>query len=206
MSGNNFDEFWLSKLPFGTYEDLIEDIYLKAIIESYKDIDKSAGLENEIRDRFYWHLKKHNPLTKDLIDRDILDLSFERWEMLSESEKSRGDLSFFISFYGKFEIECKRLFQQPSRNEAYLEDGLKRFVELKYAEKSEYAGMMGFVISNEIEKIRDELICKIDNFHSSKMKINTSKINWEHRHISLHEKINNDKIQVYHLFFQFTDN
>lgn len=111
---------------------------MQSIVDSYHHISKCSGLENDIRDRFYWDLKNRNPLTKGLIEDEVLDITFERWEMLSETKKSRVDLQFFISKH-KFEIECKRLFQQPSSNKSYLEDGLIRFVEQKYAAKSKYA-------------------------------------------------------------------
>jgi len=36
------------------------------------------------------------------------------------SEKRRVDISFFWSSFGHFEIECKLLFKQPSKNKPDL--------------------------------------------------------------------------------------
>lgn len=199
-------DIWLADIPFKNQSEIIEEIYLKAIINCYEQIDKSKELENKIRDRFYWHLINHNPITKDLLDREVLEIGFESWKMISETEKRRVDLYFKFLTFRKFEIECKLLFQQPSKNEAYLNDGLIRFINLKYSEKNEYAGMIGFVVSGKISTIKDKILQEVKVFNPNKTPIQELKLNWEHSFISHHKKINDDKIQIYHLFFQFTDN
>ena len=206
MKKSTFYNFAGLNFVTASKREVIETLYLQSIIDSYQHISKKTGLENDIRDRFYWDLKKRNPITKDLIDRDILEIIQENPEMVSETEKSRVDLKFFMSHH-KFEIECKRLFQQPSKNEAYINDGLVRFINLKYAEKNEYAGMIGFIVTGEVDKIQHELSNKVSDYHvdnTSKIKIN-KQLNWKNSFISNHIKNDNSKIKVYHLFFQFTD-
>ncbi len=204
MNNSFFDNIWMPKLLAKDKEDVIETIYLQSIINSYQYITKTSGLENEIRDRFYWDLKKRNPLTKGLVDDEILEIIHENWEMVSETEKSRVDLKFFMSLH-KFEIECKRLFQQPSKNEAYLNDGLVRFINLKYAEKNEYAGMIGFVVTGAIDKIQNELANKILDFHTDNAATNNQELNWKNSFVSYHIKKDASNIKIYHLLFQFTE-
>ena len=204
MKQQGFYKFGELNFANANKSEIIENLYLQSIINSYEHIDKSFGLENDIRDRFYWDLKKRNPLTKDLIDRDILNVGFEVWDMVSETEKSRVDLQFFISHH-KFEIECKRLFQQPSKNDAYINDGLIRFINLKYADKNEYAAMIGFVVTGEIDKIQNELSSKVYTFYQNKSQNKSEQLNWKNSFISNHLKINNYKMKIYHLLFQFTD-
>jgi len=203
---NKFETFWTSALPYKSKVDLYENLYLRAIIDSYGRIEKCKGKEEEIRDRIYYDLAHRNPLTKKWFDLELLDIRFEKWKIDQEKNKSRVDLSFFWSGFGHFEIECKRLFQQPSKNEAYLNDGLIRFINLKYSEKNEYAGMIGFVVSGKISTIKDKILQDVKVFNPNKTPIQELKLNWEHSFISHHKKINDDKIQIYHLFFQFTDN
>ncbi len=201
----SFESIWKSKIPFKSKADLYENLYLQAIIDSYGFVDKHKGKEEEIRDRFYADLTQRNPLTKYWFDLELLDIGFEKWKMDNSNDKSRVDLSFFWSGFGHFEIECKRLFQQPSKNEAYLNDGLVRFINLKYADKNEYAGMIGFVVTGAIDKIQNELANRILDFHSDNTATNNQELNWKNSFVSYHEKKDHNKIMIYHLLFQFTD-
>ena len=202
---NSFENIWKSRIPYKSKVDLYENLYLQAIIDSYGSVDKHYGKEEEIRDRFYADLTQNNPLTKKWFDFELLDIRFEKWKMDSSNNKSRVDLSFFWSGFGYFEIECKRLFKQPSKNKPYINDGLIRFINLKYAEKNEYAGMIGFIVSGEINTIQNEISSKVFDFHSDNVIKNSKQLNWKNSFISYHKKIDNSKIKVYHLLFQFTD-
>jgi len=203
---NCFEIIWLRHLPYKSKVDLYENLYLQAIIDSYQYIDKSIGKEEEIRDRFYYDLNHRNPLTKKYVELEWLDIGFEKWKMNSEQNKSRVDLSFFLSGFGSFEIECKRLFQQESKNEAYLNEGLKRFIELKYAEKNEYAGMIGFVVSGDINIIQNKLSENASQFHSvTEIESTIKDFSYKHSFVSHHQKVNHDKLKVYHLFFSFCE-
>ncbi|MCH7964517.1 MAG: hypothetical protein IH852_11345 [Bacteroidetes bacterium] len=202
---SKFVRIWSSHLPYRSQVDLYENLYLKAIIDSYYHIDKRKGKEEKIRDRFYYDLTHRNPLTKKWCDLELLDIRFEKWKMDTDKNKSRVDLSFFWSGFSYFEIECKLLFQQPSKNEAYFNDGLIRFINLKYAEKNEYAGMLGFVVSGDIETIRDKILSRTKTFYPSASPIQSNFINWKYIFISHHLKKDKRNIRIYHLFFQFTE-
>jgi hypothetical protein len=207
-------QFGRNNFGFTSKKEVYENLYLQAIIDSYQHIDKTIPIrenrkrqdrENDIRDRFYWDLTNRNILTKNLVDEDVLKIDFESWKMISESEKRRVDLVFFMSYFGSFEIECKLLFQEPSKNKPYLNNGLIRFIELKYAQNNECAGMMGFVVSGDIEKIQNEITKETEKFHPTDSKQQDCQLNWKNSFISHHRKINNSDIQIYHLLFIFTE-
>lgn len=194
--------FWLDKLEFKSKEDLFENLYLKAFIDSYHRIKKDSLLEEKIRDRFVFDLERENPLTKNLIQQQILFLNWERWQNVSEEERSRADISFSISGF-EFIIECKRL---KYADVSYLDGGIKRFVELKYAKNDSHAGMIGFVINGEIKPIVAALKAKVNEFHFSPGFENLLKkrcSDWEYSFQSRHDRSNNTDIHLYHLFFDF---
>lgn len=202
----DYYRFGLLKLNYKSKKDLYENLYIKAIVDAYQRINKSAALENEIRDRFILDLEKENEFTKDLIQNEILQLDFERPHFVSPSEKRRTDIVFFISGFGSFTIECKRLFKESSKNEEYIDEGLKRFIELKYSSKESYAGMIGFIISGDILTITSDLNEKVkDCFFVLRQSNFLSKrcVNWKYSFQSKHNRINNTKIHIYHLFFEF---
>lgn len=208
-----FAKLWLSHFPFETKEDLFVNLYIRAIVETYKFIDKSFDKlakddENKIRNRFYWDLTERNPLTKRYVDSNLLKISFEDWKMVSEIEHRRVDLTFFISCFGGFEVECKIFSGKQTVKGQYLSNGLIRFIELKYGKNDNAAGMIGFIIKNDVDAIFNSNIKNAEKFHpitpvkSSQNPIDT---NWKHGFISYHERINKSEIKIYHLLFEFKD-
>ena len=202
----SYYKFGLQKLNYKSAQDLYERLYLRAIIDTYERIDKSPDIENNIRNRFIWDLERVNPLTKTLIDNNILQLDFERPHFVTESEMRRTDIVFFISGFENFVIECKCLYQKPSKNNAYFNDGLIRYVDLRYAERNRFAGMIGFVISGNVSEILNTTKNNAVNFHRSSTLIieNQVNFNWEHSFVSFHQRTNNEDILIYHLLFPFS--
>ena len=197
-----FMHFALDKLGFKTKEDLYENLYLRAFIDTYQRIGTTSGFEEEIRDRFVYDLEWVNPFTKDLIQMQILILTWERWLVDSEKEKSRADISFSISGF-EFIMECKRLKFADSK---YLNEGIERFVRLKYARGDTCAGMIGFVIGGDIKKIAAHLKTKVKDFYFSpgfEYLLRKRCLDWEHSFQSKHDRSNNTRIHLYHLFFDF---
>lgn len=203
---NDFVNNWLTKFPFKSKQDLYKNFYLKAICNSYNRIDKSPGLENEIRDRFIWDLENENPLLKDYIQNHFLFLDFERQHFVDKTEKRRTDIVFSISGFPRFVLECKLLFQQPSKNKTYIEDGIMRFIELKYSKDNAFAGMIGFVVSGTINTIFNEISESVINFkqpQGSRKKKYSRHPECEYYFVSDHLRINDTEIKLYHLIFNF---
>jgi hypothetical protein len=60
MTNNNSSNIWekcKNAILYKSKRDLYENLYLKAIIDSYIRIDKTQDFENNIRDRFVWDLE-----------------------------------------------------------------------------------------------------------------------------------------------------
>lgn len=201
-------QFGLEKLGFKSKKDVYENLYLKAIVDSYNRIDKTPDLENEIRDRFVLDLERKNVFTKDYIQNYILQLDFERGHFVSETKKRRTDIVFSLAGFDRFIFECKRLFSFPSKNAEYINEGLKRFVELQYSENESYAGMIGFVVSGNIFTITDHLMGKIKEYSfvlSHENLLRQKCADWQFSFQSMHNRVNNTKIHIYHLFFEFLE-
>ena len=203
----NFTNIWLSHFRDKSRKDII-NLYLKAIIESYKFIDKSVADENKIRDRFYWDLTERNPILKDYLEKSTIKIGFEEWKMVSDVKKSRVDLTFYISCFGNFEFECKCFTGKQTKKGQYLSNGLIRFVDLRYAKKESVAGMIGFVVSGDTDAIFDSNIKNAEDFYSTNPKQspqNPIDTYWKHGFISFHERTDKSEIKIYHLLFEFKD-
>jgi len=115
---NDFSQIALPKMRFKSKEEAYLKI-LRAIVESYRNINKSKGLENKIRDRIVFYLQNKHPFFAPLFQFELITIIPEYCSLLSETKTNRSDICFSLGEVngvnvGRFIIECKRLFQQPS--------------------------------------------------------------------------------------------
>jgi hypothetical protein len=200
---NNKNQFVLNALSLLGYkskQDLIENLFIKSINDTYNRIDKNIGIENEIRDRFIYDFYHDSNLLKGLINRNILFVTWEKWVFKNEEDLGRTDLSFAISGI-EFIVECKRL---KNASNQYITEGLYRFINEDYAKNESYAGMMGFVVEGNIKRICSSLAtkCKKENFSENTfVKSNTH--NMANSFVSSHYRKETEAINIYHLLFEF---
>ncbi|TAF63740.1 MAG: hypothetical protein EAZ55_12800, partial [Cytophagales bacterium] len=86
----------------------------------------------------------------------------------------------------------------------YLEEGLQRFIELKYAERDNFAGMLGFIIAGKPENIVKNLKKKVRSFHPApdieawlSKKCLDQPLSFQSKHL----RNNDTEIHIFHLFF-----
>lgn len=200
---NQFLKFGITCLGYKSQQDLIENLYIKSIYDSYNRIHKSIGIENEIRDRFIYDFYYKSPYLKKLIQTNILFVNWERWVFKNESDLGRTDLSFAISGF-EYVVECKRL---KDASQKYVDEGLMRFINEDYSKNESYVGMIGFIISSKIENIYSKLEDKCLNKYYLDNDFSKKKIIYgKYSFTSSHSRVNKNPINVYHLFFKFNKN
>lgn len=197
---NQFIKFGLGTLGFKSKQDLIENLFIKSINDTYNRIDKNIGIENEIRDRFIYDFYHNSTLLKGLINRSILFVTWEKWVFKSEDDLGRTDLSFAISGI-EFIVECKRLKTASSQ---YVDEGLYRFINKDYSENESYAGLIGFVVEGDIKSICSSLEtkCKKESYCENDF-VNSKTNNAENSFVTSHYRKEINAINIYHLFFEF---
>lgn len=197
---DQFIRFGLGMLGYQSKQDLIENLFIKSIYDSYNRIDKNIAKENDIRDRFIYDFYHNSTLLKGWVNKNILFVNWERWVFKNAEDLGRTDMSFAMSGI-EFIIECKRL---KSASPKYISDGLNRLIKKEYAENESYAGMIGFVIDGNIKSICSSLMetCKQVNYIESEF--TCSKIDEpETSFNTTHNRDGSDDINVYHLFLEF---
>jgi hypothetical protein len=107
-----------------------------------------------------------------------------------------------------YTIECKRLDGYSSKNVAYVQEGLLRFINEKYSKEMPISGMIAFVQEfqkkGNINNIVSNLKILIDNcsiheeFHQ-----HIISYNFKHSYKSAHRRSEN-LIDVFHIFYDFT--
>ena len=187
----------LSKLGYSSKKDIVERLYLSSLKESYERINKTISTENDIRDRFVDDLyhNEESPIKKWL-QYKVIYLNWENWSFDCGGLKVRSDFSFKISGM-EFIIECKRL---KSADKAYIDEGLERFINLKYAKGDEYGGMIGFVISGDKNAISDGLQKRIKMLHHTQ---SINRASPKPFFNTIHRRSDTSQIELYHMFFDF---
>jgi hypothetical protein len=201
---NKKDQFLKSGLELLKYrskQDLIENLFIKEIHETYWRIDKNIGTENDIRDRFIYDFYHGRSRLRDLINDNILFVNLERWVFKNKSDLGRTDLSFAISGF-EFIVECKRL---KNASPQYIKEGLSRFINKDYSKNESYAGMMGFVVSGDIESICSVLKDKCHQESYCESDFVRSKTGKNDKYfVTSHHREGANAINIYHLFFEFS--
>lgn len=197
---NQFIQFGLGMLEYQSKQDLIENLFIKSIYDTYNRIDKNIGIENDIRDRFIYDFYHDSSLLKGLINQSILFVNWERWIFKNENDLGRTDLSFAISGI-EFIVECKRL---KNASPKYISDGLSRFINKDYSVNESYAGMMSFIVEGDIKSICSSLMekCKQENYSES-IFTNSRVDDFEISFYTSHNREGTDLINIYHLFLEF---
>lgn len=194
----------LKALGFASEQRVIEELFLKAILDAFDRIEVKFMLEEAIRDALVRDLETQNAYTKDYLTNNFFFLSFEHWENVSETERSRSDLVLFTTGMA-FVIECKLLRFADAK---YIDEGLRRFVEMKYSRNSNFAGMLGFIIKGKPENIIKNLKKKVKQFHllpESEYLLEETVLDYPLSFQSKHLRENQTPIHIYHLFLDLRE-
>ncbi len=190
-------------------EDLIENVFLNSLIDSYsriKEIEKIQDLsEPQIRNKFQHDLIYSNSLIKDLIKENIITFTAENQIINKNNELMRTDIEFIINGVVRFVVECKKM--RTANKSQYVDAGISRFIwSEKYTnENDKYAGMCSFVFQIDVTKLIYGIKEKVK--HCKLVKLNNNTIcNFQYSFISKHTKLDNADILIYHLFFDMKKN
>ena len=145
----------------------IKILILEKIITSYQKLRaeekwKSLTLETDFSDLLVEELKQNELFIYVFI------VNREPQEGLY-SNKGFLDIKIDIATTGRyFAFECKRLddkIGKSSLQQAYIDEGLHRFITGKYAKEEDFGGMIGFVVAGKISLTVQDMKRKVKNYH-----------------------------------------
>ncbi len=188
--------------------DLIENLFLNAMIDSYSRVKKIINIydnsENKIRNNFQYDLTYSNKFTKDLLNKNFITFTAENQIITKENEIKRTDIQFIINGVIKFVIECKKI--KTVKRKQYIDDGIYRFVENIYiSQDEEYAGMCNFVVNDDISTIILGIKKKVKEYNFVSIDENNI-CDFESSFSSKHNRTESKNIKIYHLFFKMNKN
>lgn len=204
------------------YELEFEKI-LTGITACYKmmindNVSVPSNDENRIRDILLLnYLKKREIKTKA----NLTNYRFDR-EIPEDTTKGRVDIRIISINDFKIDeayyiIECKRLDNQKPTgtsglNGEYINEGIMRFVTEYYSSYYGINGMIGFMveqmdIDNNIKSINGLLTNNFETANTQKKLTHVDFIKkFRYSYYSIHNDIENKKIKLYHLMFDFSAN
>jgi|SRR5690554_6271117 len=197
-------EFYDFIAQYKDKEDLIEKLFLKALIDSYsrvKDIENIHNVsENKIRNEFQHDLTHTNKLTKQIIEKGLITFTAENQIINYEREIKRTDIQFIITGLITYVVECKKL--KGVSKAQYIHSGINRFVENIYISKNEeYAGMCSFIVSEDVKRIISGTKDRVKEYNIVSLNDNLI-CDFENSFSSTHNRVDDDNIQIHHLFFE----
>lgn len=199
---NVFLDANLGLFGFRSKQEIIEQVFLQSIIDSYGRVLHTVSNENDIRDRFMKDIYTTPSKLRDWLQQSLMYLDWENWKFTAGMTLARADISFKLTGC-EFIIECKRL---KGADKAYIDEGLERFRTLHYSKGHEFAGMIGFVINSNINPIVTGLKGKVNGHHPVPTPFSAASFSgWPNSFQSSHERADKSGINVYHLFFEFNN-
>jgi hypothetical protein len=192
----------LDLFGFRSKQEIIEQVFLQSIIDSYGRVLHTVANENDIRDRFMKDIYTTPSGLRDWLQQSLMYLDWENWKFTAGMTLARADISFKLTGC-EFIIECKRL---KSADKAYIDEGLERFRTLHYSKEHEFAGMIGFIINSNAAPIVAGLKGRVSSHYPVTTSFSaTSFSGWANSFQSSHERSDKSGINVYHLFFEFNN-
>jgi hypothetical protein len=199
--------FSLNNFKYQTGEQLISNFVLKPLFEAYskmKNEDKCLANydENTITKKIVWHLKYETSLAY-FCERRLVAVVMRPMEQETISQVYEPDIKVFIWNYLWFEIEAKRMYEGNgwTTSEYIGNDGLGRFISNRYSKDEKYASMIGYIQNGDLVKIIQSIKNEIVNKNFKKW-LDFNGI--ENCILSLHYRSDNDDIEMFHVFFHFS--
>lgn len=189
---------------YNSYSKLVEELYLSAIVDSFKRIQKipniNSLIENKIRNHLVYDLENNNQFLQPFLQANILKLTKENTLLLSPMNTKRTDIEFFISIFGDFVVECKNL---RSAEQRYVDDGVQRFTNESYSKSDYESSMVGFIVGGNISPIISGLKAKVVKHKSSancKNLLTKPCLMYQYSFHSEHSRKTQPPILIHHLF------
>lgn len=109
-----------------------------------------------------------------------------------------------------FSFECKRL-KELGKNQLYINEGIRRYVENAYARAMPFAGMIGFIEKGNVERIKDDINLRLSKLHGSGELTTIESLcffkveeDFKFSYTSKHDRVRNSPITLHHLFLDYS--
>jgi len=181
-----------------TPEDYLKYRLVKDYLRKYKRLFPAIAHLYFLYETGEYHREKEKETFNDIA---VYSISVGRaWKLSEEFD----DEDYYFSF------ECKRL-KDLGKNQLYIDQGIRRYVENAYAGAMPFAGMIGFVEKGDIVRIKDDIDLRLSKLNGSGelttiefLRFFKVEEDFEFSYSSKHERVRNSPIALHHLFLDYS--
>ncbi len=202
---------WVGLFPDGLVPEII-DLVLDAWYAFPQPRPRPDDLENPITIRFCTHLRSHRTARNLPVNIDT-----ECSEIDARQGRLAGRIDIRLTRHGDYEdiyfaIECKRLNvvsangKRSSLAREYVDKGMMRFIEGKYAKGLDKGGMLGYVMDGKVTDAVNAVDIKVREFrkelrmHRANGLLSSSVRPSEKGVKETHHKVQANPFVIHHIF------
>lgn len=179
---------------------------LQPLIEAYELIkgDITPGThENKITWKLVFNVKHKSSIAKEVYEKHTIDVSCRPKEASDEDTPNESDMKFFIAHTCVMLIEAKRIYEHGTVSDYCGKKGVGRFLSGYYSSEEDNGGMIAYIQKGRIGDVRMNIITKLNEHNCKEIKEN---IGVDNTFVSIHKRVSNEEIKIYHLLLDFVPN
>ncbi len=158
-----------------------------------------SGDEVKINREIYKYIRDFSSISKE-VQKHIISVNYKPKEVVGD-EEHEPDLQFALPNCFSIFFEAKRIYKSDSYSIYCGEGGLGRFLSGYYSREDIDGGMIAYVQIGNILEAQDKIIGKVQKIDCISLNRN---IGIDSTFLSVHKRLSNNNIKIYHLFFDLT--
>lgn len=183
--------------------DFIKRCIFNPLFEAYNHLKLREAIKNsdevKINREIYKYIRDISTISKE-VQKNIIIVRYKPKEVV-EDEEHEPDLEFALPNCFRIFFEAKRIYKSDSYSKYCGEDGLGRFLSGYYSSEDIDGGMIAYVqIGNTLEA-QEKIIRKVQKIDCISLNRN---MGIDYSFLSIHKRISNNNIKIYHIFFDLT--
>ncbi len=183
--------------------EFIKRFIFTPLFEAYNHLKLIEVIKNsneiKINRETYKYIRDSSSISKE-IQKHIIFVSYKPKEVVGD-EEHEPDLQFVLPNCFRIFFEAKRIYNSDSYSKYCGENGLGRFLSGYYSSDDIDGGMIAYVQIGNVLEVQEKIIRMIQKIDCISLNRN---IGTDSTFLSVHKRLSNNNIKIYHIFFDFT--
>ena len=194
---------YLSNFNVENKPEFIKRFILNPLFEAYDHIKLIEVIKNsdevKINREMYKYIRDFSSISKE-VQKNIIIVRYKPKEVV-RNEEHEPDLEFALPNCFRIFFEAKRIYKPESYSKYCGDGGLGRFLSGYYSSEDIDGGMIAYVQIGNIIEAKEKIIGKVQKINFISLKRN---IGINSTFLSVHKRLSNNNIKIYHIFFDLT--
>lgn len=194
---------YLSNFNVDNKPELIKKCIFNPLFEAYNHLKLIEVIKNsdevKINREMYKYIRNFSSISKE-VKKNIIIVRYKSKEVIGD-EEHEPDLEFALPNCFRIFFEAKRIYKPDSHSKYCGEGGLGRFLSGYYSSEDIDGGMIAYVQIGNIIEAKDKIIGKVQKIDCINLNRN---IGIDSMFVSIHKRLSNNNIKIYHIFFDLT--